>query len=121
MMNRAKDKLSPSTASSSTRRRAQPLPFEVRLMHFDLISRLIGVHQLLLLNFYKDLLHYLRPSQEGPLALILASRTTLLVHHQLLGAHTRMHHTPRHGILLAARTPPFHPTARSHQVSVPAQ
>ncbi|KAJ4460005.1 putative Protein SDA1 [Paratrimastix pyriformis] len=36
----------------------------VRLMHFDLISRLIGVHQLLVLNFYKDIMHYLRPVQE---------------------------------------------------------
>ncbi|CAG7831059.1 unnamed protein product [Allacma fusca] len=37
--------------------------FEVKLMTLDLISRLIGVHQLLLLNFYPFLQRFLQPHQ----------------------------------------------------------
>eukprot|EP00047_Mylnosiga_fluctuans_P003731 m.230644 g.230644 ORF g.230644 m.230644 type:complete len:691 (-) comp12092_c0_seq1:145-2217(-) len=38
--------------------------FEVRLMVMNLISRLIGVHQLLVLNFYPFVQRYLQPRQQ---------------------------------------------------------
>lgn len=37
--------------------------FEVRLMQMNLISRLVGVHKLILLNFYPFLQRYLQPHQ----------------------------------------------------------
>ena len=39
--------------------------FEVRLMMMNLMSRLIGVHQLLVFNFYPFLQRYLQPRQQG--------------------------------------------------------
>ncbi|KCV67702.1 hypothetical protein H696_05810 [Fonticula alba] len=39
--------------------------FSLRLLIFNLISRLVGVHQLLLLNFYSFLQRYIKPHQEG--------------------------------------------------------
>jgi protein SDA1 len=41
--------------------------FEVRLVVMNLISRLVGVHELLLLNFYPFLQKYIRPQQRGRL------------------------------------------------------
>ncbi|CAD5114947.1 DgyrCDS3979 [Dimorphilus gyrociliatus] len=37
--------------------------FEVKLMMIDLISRLVGIHQLMLLNFYPYIQRYLQPHQ----------------------------------------------------------
>ncbi|XP_044732811.1 protein SDA1 homolog [Chrysoperla carnea] len=37
--------------------------FEVKLMHLDVISRLIGLHDLILLNFYPYVQRYLQPHQ----------------------------------------------------------
>ena len=37
--------------------------FEVKLMTMDLISRLVGIHQLLLLNFYPYIKRFLQPHQ----------------------------------------------------------
>lgn len=39
--------------------------FEVRLMTLDMISRLIGLHQLILLNFYPYIQRFLQPHQKG--------------------------------------------------------
>ncbi len=39
------------------------LRFEVRLLMMSLISRLIGIHKLILLNFYPFLIKYLQPHQ----------------------------------------------------------
>ena len=38
---------------------------EVRLLLLELISHLIGIHQLLLLNYYPSLQRFLRPQQRG--------------------------------------------------------
>lgn len=38
---------------------------EIRLLLLELISHLIGLHQLLLLNFYPSLQRFLRPQQRG--------------------------------------------------------
>ncbi|EDQ85727.1 uncharacterized protein MONBRDRAFT_38740 [Monosiga brevicollis MX1] len=38
--------------------------FDVRLMYMNLISRLVGVHELVLLNFYPFLQRYLQPYQQ---------------------------------------------------------
>ena len=38
---------------------------EIRLLLLELISHLIGIHQLLLLNFYPSLQRFLRPQQRG--------------------------------------------------------
>ncbi|UJR16558.1 hypothetical protein I4U23_003459 [Adineta vaga] len=45
--------------------------FEVKLLHQDLISRLIGLHQLLLLNFYPYLQRYLQPHQRQVTKILL--------------------------------------------------
>eukprot|EP00771_Trimastix_marina_P004166 gnl/Trimastix_PCT/907.p1 GENE.gnl/Trimastix_PCT/907~~gnl/Trimastix_PCT/907.p1 ORF type:complete len:729 (+),score=266.19 gnl/Trimastix_PCT/907:35-2221(+) len=47
------------------------LPYVVRLLHMDLISRLISAHQLFILNFYPYLMRYIRPAQSR-VTLILA-------------------------------------------------
>lgn len=39
--------------------------FEVKIMMLDVISRLIGLHQLMLLNFYPYIQRYLQPHQRG--------------------------------------------------------
>jgi len=39
--------------------------FEVKIMMMDLISRLTGIHQLFLFNFYPFLQRYLQPHQRG--------------------------------------------------------
>ena len=39
--------------------------FEVKLMHLNLISRLIGLHELLLLPYYPYLQRFLQPHQRG--------------------------------------------------------
>lgn len=39
-------------------------PFEVTILFADLISRLIGTHQLFVLNYYKKIADYLRPHQK---------------------------------------------------------
>ena len=39
--------------------------FEVRLLMMNLISRLIGVHQLQVLSFYPFLQRYFQPHQKG--------------------------------------------------------
>ncbi|XP_025088125.1 protein SDA1 homolog [Pomacea canaliculata] len=45
--------------------------FEVKLLMMDLISRLVGVHQLLLLNFYPFLKRFLQPHQREATKLLL--------------------------------------------------
>ncbi len=45
--------------------------FEVKLLHKDLLSRLIGLHQLLLLNFYPYLQRYLQPHQRQVTKILL--------------------------------------------------
>ncbi|CAF0956176.1 unnamed protein product [Adineta steineri] len=45
--------------------------FEVKLLHQDLISRLIGLHQLLVLNFYPYLQRYLQPHQRQVTKILL--------------------------------------------------
>lgn len=45
--------------------------FEVKLMMMDLISRLIGVHQLFLLNFYPYIQRFLQPHQREVTKLLL--------------------------------------------------
>ena len=45
--------------------------FEVKLLHQDLISRLIGLHQLILLNFYPYLQRYLQPHQRQVTKILL--------------------------------------------------
>jgi len=45
--------------------------FEVKLLHQDLISRLIGLHQLLLLNFYPYLQRYIQPHQRQVTKILL--------------------------------------------------
>ncbi|RZF32662.1 hypothetical protein LSTR_LSTR004090 [Laodelphax striatellus] len=44
--------------------------FEVRLMTLDVISRLIGVHQLILLNFYPYVQRFLQPHQKEVIQLL---------------------------------------------------
>ena len=39
--------------------------FEVKVMMVNLISRLIGIHQLLLFNFYPFMQRFLKPHQRG--------------------------------------------------------
>jgi len=39
--------------------------FEVRVLMMDFISRLIGIHQLILLDFYPFLQKYFQPHQKG--------------------------------------------------------
>lgn len=39
--------------------------FEIRLMQMNLISRLVGIHQLMLFNFYPFLQRYAQPHQRG--------------------------------------------------------
>ncbi|CAF1438211.1 unnamed protein product [Rotaria sordida] len=45
--------------------------FEVKLLHQDLLSRLIGLHQLLLLNFYPYLQRYIQPHQRQVTKILL--------------------------------------------------
>lgn len=45
--------------------------FEVRLMTLDVVSRLIGLHQLIVLNFYPYIQKFLQPHQKGMLTLSL--------------------------------------------------
>jgi protein SDA1 len=45
--------------------------FEVKLLHQDLLSRLIGLHQLLLLNFYPYLQRFLQPHQRQVTKILL--------------------------------------------------
>ena len=45
--------------------------FEVKLLQQDLLSRLIGLHQLLLLNFYPYLQRYLQPHQRQVTKILL--------------------------------------------------
>lgn len=45
--------------------------YEVKLMMMDLISRLIGVHQLMLLNFYSFIQRYLQPHQQDVTRILL--------------------------------------------------
>lgn len=45
--------------------------YEVKLMMMDLISRLIGVHQLMLLNFYSFIQRYLQPHQKDITKILL--------------------------------------------------
>ncbi|CAF2030750.1 unnamed protein product [Rotaria magnacalcarata] len=45
--------------------------FEVKLLHQDFLSRLIGLHQLLLLNFYPYLQRYLQPHQRQVTKILL--------------------------------------------------
>lgn len=44
--------------------------FEVRLLFMNLISRLIGVHRLMLLNFYDFMIPYLKPHQKEVTSII---------------------------------------------------
>ena len=44
--------------------------FEVRLMALDVASRLIGVHQLIVLNLYPQLQRLLRPQQREAVHLL---------------------------------------------------
>ena len=44
--------------------------FEVKLMALDVISRLIGIHQLFVFNYYPYLMRFLQPHQRG-ISLIL--------------------------------------------------
>ncbi|KAI9034445.1 protein SDA1 [Hyaloraphidium curvatum] len=46
------------------------LRFEVRLMMINLVSRLIGVHKLMLLGFHSFLIRYLNPSQKEVTAIL---------------------------------------------------
>ena len=39
--------------------------FEVKMMMINLISRLIGIHDLLLFNFYPFIQRFLQPKQRG--------------------------------------------------------
>ena len=39
--------------------------FEVKVMALDVISRLIGIHQLFIFNFYPYLNRFLQPHQRG--------------------------------------------------------
>jgi protein SDA1 len=39
--------------------------FEVKVMTLDVISRLIGLHQLILFNFYPYIQRFLQPHQKG--------------------------------------------------------
>lgn len=45
--------------------------YEVKLMMMDLISRLIGVHQLMVLNFYSFIQRYLQPHQKDITKILL--------------------------------------------------
>ena len=45
--------------------------FEVRLMMMDLISKLMGIHQLFLFNFYPFLQRYLQPHQKDVTKIML--------------------------------------------------
>ena len=44
--------------------------FEIKLMLAELISRLIGTHQLFVLNYYKEIANYLRPHQQEVILLL---------------------------------------------------
>ena len=44
--------------------------FELKLMLAELISRLIGTHQLFVLNYYKEIANYLRPHQQEVILLL---------------------------------------------------
>ena len=44
--------------------------FEVRLMMIDLISRLIGIHRLIVLNFYPFMKRFLQPHQREVVILV---------------------------------------------------
>ena len=52
----------PQSLSEKQFARLNGLSFEARVLHCQLIARLIGRHQLLLLNYYPYLLKYMRPS-----------------------------------------------------------
>lgn len=39
--------------------------FEVKLMALDVTSRLIGIHQLFVFNYYPYLMRFLQPHQRG--------------------------------------------------------
>ncbi|XP_054724201.1 protein SDA1 homolog [Uloborus diversus] len=45
--------------------------YEIKMLVMDLISRLVGVHQLILLNFYPLLLRYLKPHQRDVTKILL--------------------------------------------------
>ncbi|KAI3647695.1 hypothetical protein MP228_007916 [Amoeboaphelidium protococcarum] len=57
------------------------LKFELKLMVMNLMSRLIGLHQLLVLNFYPYMMKYLRPKQQDitSILVILAQSVHSLV------------------------------------------
>lgn len=57
--------------------------FEVRLMTIDVISRLIGLHQLFLFNFYPYIQRFLQPHQKGKF-FIFISHTIILNHNAIL-------------------------------------
>lgn len=46
--------------------------FEVKLMTLDVISRLIGLHNLFLFNFYPYIQRFLHPHQRGKISLFLS-------------------------------------------------
>lgn len=48
----------------SSSKKSKDLKFEIRIMIMNLISRLIGLHKLVLLNFYPYLVRYLKPHQD---------------------------------------------------------
>uniref|UniRef100_A0A8C5LTD7 Protein SDA1 n=1 Tax=Leptobrachium leishanense TaxID=445787 RepID=A0A8C5LTD7_9ANUR len=55
--------------------------FEVKIMHMDLISRLVGIHELFLFNFYPFLQRFLQPHQREVTRILLhAAQAT----HQLV-------------------------------------
>ncbi|CAH2301491.1 SDA1 homolog [Pelobates cultripes] len=55
--------------------------FEVKMMHMDLISRLVGIHELFLFNFYPFIQRFLQPHQrEVTKILLFAAQAT----HQLV-------------------------------------
>ncbi|XP_069482396.1 protein SDA1 homolog [Ambystoma mexicanum] len=55
--------------------------FEVKMMHMDLISRLVGIHELFLFNFYPFLQRFLQPHQREVTKILLhAAQAT----HQLV-------------------------------------
>lgn len=47
--------------------------FEIKLITLDVISRLIGLHNLFLLNFYPYLQRFLQPHQRGKLLKIVST------------------------------------------------
>lgn len=46
------------------------MKFEIRILFMNLISRLIGIHKLLILNFYPFLMKYLQPHQREVTAIL---------------------------------------------------